>query len=82
MVNVLTWRLVRKIVLNDGFDGESHSWKGLVLCSMKAYCFDCIIVCLGYDLALLQLYPSLKEDERFPNLKPVCLPFKNRKPSG
>ena len=48
---------------------------------MKAYCFDCI-VCLGYDLALLQLYPSLKDTERFPNLKPVCLPFKNKKPSG
>ena len=37
---------------------------------------------LGYDLALLQLYPSLKEDQHFPKLKPVCLPYKNKKPSG
>ena len=72
---------MKKVVLHDGFDGESHSWKGLFCVQMKAYCFDCI-VCLGYDLALLQLYPSLKDTERFPNLKPVCLPFKNKKPSG
>jgi len=63
VVKVMTWRLVRKIVLNDGFDGESHSWK-------------------GYDLALLQLYPVVKDDKGFPKIKPVCLPFKNMAPSG
>ena len=75
----MTWRLVKKIILNDGFDGESHSWKGFIPCSMRAYCLDCLI---GYDLALLQLYPSLKEDQHFAKLKPACLPYKNKKPSG
>ena len=77
----MTWRLVKKIVLNDGFDGESHSWKGFILSYIKAFCLDGLM-CLGYDLALLQLYPSLKEDQHFPKLKPVCLPYKNKKPSG
>lgn len=48
---------------------------------MKAFCLDCLM-CLGYDLALLQLYPSLKEDQHFAKLKPACLPYKNKKPSG
>ena len=42
--------------------------------------FDCLFV--GYDLALMQLYPVVKDNERFPKLKPVCLPFKNMAPSG
>ena len=42
--------------------------------------FYCLFA--GYDLALLQLYPIVKDGERFPKLKPVCLPFRNMAPSG